>query len=198
MITVEASGIGRAAAARLAAHGHLVLIASRRLDDAERFAAQLRERGGSAFAAHLDLADPRSINGFLAAAQYLIGTPDVLVTDVGLVGLPGVSLEGACVGAQTLATQIIPAMVARGSGDVVLVSPELAGVGSAAVRRKCEAWLSVLDAEFVGTGVRASIVRSPHSTAVVSTGDAGRLVAGMVIGSRLRLVELLGPAVPAG
>ncbi|MCV7382993.1 SDR family NAD(P)-dependent oxidoreductase [Mycolicibacter longobardus] len=184
MITIEASGIGRAAAARLAAHGHLVLIGSRRLDESERFAARLRDRGDSAFAAHLDLADPRSINRFLGAAQYLIGTPDVLITDVERVG------------AQTLVTRVIPAMIARGSGDVVLVGPELAGVRCAGVQRNFDAWLAGLDAEFVGTAVRASAVRATHSGAVASTGDAGRLVAGMV-GSRLRLVELLPSAVPA-
>jgi NAD(P)-dependent dehydrogenase (short-subunit alcohol dehydrogenase family) len=196
MIVTEASGIGRAAAARLAAHGHLVLIGSRQFDSAERFAAQLRERGGSAFAAGLDLADPQSINGFLAAAEYLIGTPDVLITDVGLSGASS-GAQRVRVGAQILATQVIPAMIARGRGDVVLVSPELAGVGCATVRREFDAWAAALDAEFVGTEMRASIVRSPHPGAVGFPGDAGHLVAGMVTGARLRLVELLPPAVPA-
>lgn len=196
MIITEASAIGRAAAARLAADGHLVLIGSRQLDSAERFAAQLRERGRSAFAARVDLADPQSINGFLAAAQYLIGTPDVLITDVGL-SAPSPGAHGVRVGAQTLAIQVIPAMIARGRGDVVLVSPELAGVRCAAVRREFDAWSAALDAEFVGTGVRASVFRSAHPDGVASTGDAGRLVALMINGPRLRLVELLSPVVAA-
>ncbi|HTM84139.1 MAG TPA: SDR family NAD(P)-dependent oxidoreductase, partial [Mycobacterium sp.] len=108
MIIVEASGIGRAAAARLAADGHLVLIGSRQIDSAERFAAKLQGRGFSAFAARLDLADPRSVNRFLAAAEYLIGTPDVLITDVGLSAAPaGPRPDATCVGAQTLATRVI-------------------------------------------------------------------------------------------
>ncbi|WP_131721515.1 SDR family NAD(P)-dependent oxidoreductase [Mycolicibacter heraklionensis] len=196
MIVIEAAGIGQVAAAQLAAQGHLVLLGGRHFEESERFAAQLRDRGGSAFAVHLDLADPRSINQFLAAAHYLIGTPDVLITDAGLVGLPGTCVEGACIGAQTLATQLIPAMIARGSGDVVLVGPEFAGVRCAAVQRKVDAWLAALDAEFVGTGVRASAVRSAQPGAVGFTAEAGRLLAGMATESRLRLVEML-PAVGA-
>jgi NADP-dependent 3-hydroxy acid dehydrogenase YdfG len=196
MIATEASGIGLAAAARLAVHGHLVLIGSRQVESAERFAAQLRARGDSAFAAQLDLADPQSINGFLAAAEYLIGTPDVLITDVGLSAPPS-GAHGARVGAQILATRVIPEMIARGCGDVVLVSPELAGVRCPAARREFDAWAAALDAEFVGTEVRASIIRSAHPRAAAFTGDAGRLVAGMITGSRLRLVELLPPAVAA-
>lgn len=197
MIVMETSGIGSAVAARLAAQGHLVLIGGRGVGEAERFAARLRDRGDSAFAAHLDLADPRSVIGFLAAAHYLIGTPDVLITDVGLVEPSHADAEGACVGAQTLATRVIPAMVARGTGDVVLVSPELGGPQCPTAARKLDAWFEALDAEFVGTGVRASIVRSTLPGTVAATDDVGRLVAGMVTGPRLRLVELLAPVAPA-
>lgn len=194
MIVIEAVGIGRAVAAQLAAQGHLVLIGGRRLEESERLAARLRDRGGSAFAAHLDLADPRSINRFLASAHYLIGTPDVLITDFGLAGRAGECSDAAGVGAQTLATRVIPAMIARGSGDVVLVGPELAGVSCAAAGRKVDAWIAALDAEFVGTGVRASVVRSAQPGAFAFTAEAGRLVAGMANESRLRLVELLPAA----
>lgn len=192
MIVTEASGLAHAAAARLAAQGHLVLIGSRHLDSAERFAAQLRRGGGSVFVARLDLADAGTISRFLAAAAYLIGTPDVLITDFGL------SVDGTWVGAQIFATQVIPTMIAHGPGDVVLVGPELAGPPDAALLREFDAWAAALDAEFVGTQVRASVVRSAHPGGVTSTGDAGRLVAAMITGPRLRLVELLSPAVPAG
>jgi len=198
MIVMEAAGIGRAAAARLAAHGHLVLIGGRQIAESERFAARLRDRGGSAFAAHLDLADPWSINRFLAAAHYLIGTPDVLITDVGLTGPAGDFPDSVWVGAQTLATRVIPDMIGRGSGDVVLVGPELAGVAGSIdekVDGKVQAWLAALDAEFVGTGVRASVVRSACPGAF--TEDAGRLLAGLVTGPRLQLIEVLPAAAAA-
>ncbi|WP_409427873.1 SDR family NAD(P)-dependent oxidoreductase [Mycobacterium sp. SMC-11] len=194
MIVIEAAGIGQVAAAQLAAQGHLVLLGGRRIEESERFAAQLRDRGGSAFAAHLDLTEPRSINQFLTAAHYLIGTPDVLITDVGLAGPAGEGPDSAGVGAQTLATRLIPAMITRGSGDVVLVGPELAGVRCAAAQRKVDAWLAALDAEFVGTGVRASVVRSAQPGVYACTAEAGRLLAGMATESRLRLVEMLPAA----
>ncbi|MEZ0382896.1 SDR family NAD(P)-dependent oxidoreductase [Mycobacterium sp. pW045] len=191
MIITEAFGIAQTAAAQLAAHGHLVLIGSRQPDRAERFAAQLRQGGRSAFAARLDFADPQTIDRFLTTAEYLIGTPDVLITDFGL------SAERTWVGAQILATQVIPAMIANGPGDVVLVSPELVGPGDAVRRREFDAWAAALDAEFVGTQVRASTVRSAPAGGVTCAEDAGRLVASMITGPRLRLVELLSPALPA-
>lgn len=189
MIVTEAPGIAQAAAARLVAHGHLVLIGSRQPDRAERFAARLRRGGRSAFAARLDFADPATIDRFLATAQYLIGTPDVLITDFGL------SADRSRVGAQILATQVIPAMIAQGPGDVVLVGPELAGVPDRG--RELDAWATALDAEFVGTQVRASTVRSAPAGGVACAEDAGRLIASMITGPRLRLVELLSPELPA-
>jgi hypothetical protein len=59
-----------------------------------------------------------------------------------------------------------------------------------------EAWVSGLDAEFVGTGVRASIVRS---TDAVPPADAGCLIAAAISSPdqmHLRVVDVI-PSVPA-
>ena len=125
---------------------------TRRPDICERFAAQLRSDGAAAFAAYLDLADPPSIDRFVDSADYLIGAVDVLVSAAGLA-------DGSWVGAQHFAAHVIPPMIENQCGDVVLISPALVGGLSATADRLLEAWVAGLDAEFVGTGVRASIIR---------------------------------------
>ena len=57
---------------------------TRRTEICEEFAARLRSGGAAAFAAHLDLADPLSIDRFVESADYLIGAVDVLVSAAGL------------------------------------------------------------------------------------------------------------------
>lgn len=141
---------------------------ARRTDVCERLATRLRSDGAAAFAAYLDLADPSSINRFIESAGYLVGAVDVLVTAAGLA-------DGSWVGAQHLAAQVIPPMIENQHGDVVLVSPELVGPVPPGAQRMLDTWALGLQAEFVGTGVRASIIRSagdivtfaaPRSTSV--------------------------------
>lgn len=126
---------------------------TRRTDICERLATRLRSAGAAAFVAHLDLDDPPCIDRFVKSADYLIGAVDVLVSAAGLT-------DGSWVGAQHLAAQVIPPMINNLRGDVVLISPELIGASPATAHRMLEAWVCGLDAEFVGTGVRASIIRS--------------------------------------
>ena len=87
-------------------------------------------------------------------------------------------------------------MIDNGRGDVVLLSPELIGASPDGADRMLDAWVSGLDAEFVGTGVRASVVRS---TGQVPPDDVGRLIAAAISASdrtHLRVVDVI-PPVPA-
>jgi NAD(P)-dependent dehydrogenase (short-subunit alcohol dehydrogenase family) len=187
VITEASSPVALATAARLAADGHLVLMGGRRTHICEGFAARLRSGGAAVFAAHLDLADPPSIDRFIQAADYLIGEADVLVSAAGLA-------DGSWVGAQHLVAQLIPPMIDNRHGDVVLISPELVGASPAGAHRMLETWVSGLDAEFVGTGVRASIVRS---TGQVPPDDVGCLIAAAISAperTHMRVVDLIPPA----
>jgi len=166
---------------------------TRRPDICERFAAQLRSDGAAAFAAYLDLADPPSIDRFVKSADYLIGAVDVLVSAAGLA-------DGSWVGAQHFAAQVIPPMIDNQCGDVVLISPALVGGSSATADRLLEAWVAGLDAEFVGTGVRASIIRVTGTLgAQVPPDDIACLIAAAISspeGMHLRVVDIIAP-VPA-
>jgi NAD(P)-dependent dehydrogenase (short-subunit alcohol dehydrogenase family) len=183
VITEASSAVALATAARLAADGHLVLMGGRRTHVCEEFAARLRSGGAAVFAAHLDLADPPSIDRFIQSADYLIGDADVLISSAGIA-------DRSWVGAQHLMGQLVTPMLDNGRGDVVLISPELIGASPDGAQRMLEAWVSGLDAEFVGTGVRASIVRASGQ---VPPDDVGRLVAATISAPdmHLRVVDLI-------
>jgi NAD(P)-dependent dehydrogenase (short-subunit alcohol dehydrogenase family) len=183
VITEASSAVALATAARLAADGHLVLMGGRRTHICEEFAACLRSRGAAVFAAHLDLADPPSIDRFIQSADYLIGDADVLISSAGIA-------DRSWVGAQHLMGQLVTPMLDNGRGDVVLISPELIGASPDGAQRMLEAWVSGLDAEFVGTGVRASIVRASGQ---IPPDDVGRLVAATISAPdmHLRVVDLI-------
>ena len=184
MITEASSPVACATASRLAADGHLVLMGSRRPHICEELAARLRLAGGSVFAAHLDLADPSCIDRFTESADYLVGEVDVLISTAGVA-------DRSWAGAQHLVGQLVPPMIDNGRGDVVLLSPQLVGASPAGADRMLEAWVSGLDAEFVGTGVRASIVRS---TGAVPPEDAGCLIAAAISSPdqmHLRVIDVI-------
>ncbi|MFZ0902962.1 MAG: SDR family NAD(P)-dependent oxidoreductase [Mycobacterium sp.] len=193
VITAASSPVALATAARLAAGGDLVLMGTRRPDICERFAAELRSDGAAAFAAYLDLADPPSVDRFVKSADYLIGAVDVLVSAAGLA-------DGSWVGAQHFAAQVIPPMIDNRCGDVVLISPALVGGSSATADRMLEAWVAGLDAEFVGTGVRASIIRATGTHGGrVPPDDIACLIAAAISSPEqmhLRVVDVIAP-VPA-
>lgn len=186
------SRIGLAAAAAAARAGNLVLMGGRDVDACERVAAGLRARGAAAFATYLDLADAGSIDRFVESADYLVGPIDVLVTDAGLAEAPaGPSTTERLIGVQHLAARLVPPMINGGRGDVVLISPP-PPLGQ--VHRELQAWLSVLEAEFVGTGVRASTVRPAPAGAWAAAKDVGCLIAAMLdVSGRTRwpLVEVI-------
>src|SRR5882724_4521463 len=131
VVTGAGSGIGAATAAAFAALGATVVCADIDADPAEKTAAACGERGGSGRAERCDVTDAAAV----AALAGRTGPVDVLVNNAG-VGMTGrfadmtvddwrwirsVNLEGvvdACVA-------FGPAMLARGSGQVVNVSSGL-------------------------------------------------------------------------
>jgi hypothetical protein len=108
--------------------------------------------------------------------------------------------DGSWIGAQHLAAQVIPPMISNQCGDVVLISPELVGASLPALpkaHRMLDAWVAGLDAEFVGTGVRAAIVHSTGSCQLAAV-DVGCLIATVLNSARMHLSVLdVIPPVPA-
>jgi len=130
VVTGASSGIGAATARRLAAQGHHVICAARRM---ERVQALAEEIGGEA--ARCDVTDPRSVEGL----RQLVGDRlDVLVNNAGAaLGSDPVAeadpddwrtmYEVNVIGLLNVTKALLPALVA--SGDAVVVN-----VGSTAGR----------------------------------------------------------------
>ncbi len=87
LITGGASGIGTETSRALASAGAEVIMAVRRLDAAEKVAAQISAATGNpnVTVRHLDLADQASVRAFVAGWS---GPLDVLINNAGIMALP--------------------------------------------------------------------------------------------------------------
>ena len=85
LVTGSASGIGRAAALRLARAGYDVAINYRRSeDDARRTMAELEALGGRHLALRADVSDDAAVAAMVAAAGAAYGRLDALVNNAGM------------------------------------------------------------------------------------------------------------------
>ena len=83
VITGGASGIGRAAAGRLAAEGAAVVIGDLREQDARQAAAEIIDAGGRGIGVAVDVVDEVSLAGLIDAAVAEFGRLDVMCNHVG-------------------------------------------------------------------------------------------------------------------
>ena len=83
VVTGASRGIGRAIAAELAARGAHVVCAATREGGCDETVARIRERGGSAEAASVDVADEASVSAF-AERVVAGGAPNIVVNNAGV------------------------------------------------------------------------------------------------------------------
>ena len=175
VITGASSGIGAETARVLARGGHPVVLGARRVEVCEEIASEISGSGGEAVAFHLDLADPGSIGRFAKEAKEAFGPVEVLVSNAAKIQ-PGAGLEtepedfeevlrvnvGA---AQRRVRAFGTGMVERRRGDLVFVTSDVVAHPrprmSAYVASKwgLEGFVTALQMELEGSGVRAVIVR---------------------------------------
>ncbi len=174
LIAGASSGIGAATATELAARGFPVALGARRVQKCEEIAAKIRADGGEAVALPLDITDPGSVRAFADRASEQIGDIEVLVAGAGdtffgrLHEIDAEDFESQVqihlIGANRLATAVLPGMVRRQRGDVIFIGsdvalrqrPHMGGYGAA--KAGLTAMVTNLQMELEGTGVRASIV----------------------------------------
>lgn len=137
VVTGATSGIGRAVATQLVAHGAHVVLAARDVAGAERVAAELNVAGtgGPTSVMQLDTADARSIRAFAREYVGTHGALDVLVNNAGVLSPDrGTSADGVeltfatnVVGYFHVTLELLDALRAARSSRVVNVASTFAG-----------------------------------------------------------------------
>lgn len=84
VVTGGASGIGRALAELLVAEGSTVVVADLDAQAAEGVTAGIRESGGTAVAAHVDVSDPKSVAALAEETDARFGGVDLLCNNAGV------------------------------------------------------------------------------------------------------------------
>jgi NADP-dependent 3-hydroxy acid dehydrogenase YdfG len=175
IVTGASSGIGAAIGQALATSGFAVALGARRMDRLGAMAEIVEGQGGRAVALPLDVTRPESIDAFVADAEARLGPVEVVVSNAGI-GVPGLlheveaadlemELRTNLLGPMLLARRVLPAMLARKSGDLVFVSsmnavePRPFQAGYTAAKAGVEGLARALRRELEGTGVRAVVVR---------------------------------------
>lgn len=173
LVTGASAGIGLAFARLLAQRGHDLAIVARRRDRLDALAQELA-------AAHrvrveaipADLAEPEAPARVVAAALAAFGRIDVLVDNAGYGPRDGFAstpweeherfLRVMLTSYVELAHRVLPGMLARRSGRIVIVSslasfaPEQRGSMYTPVKRFLTSWTRALALELRGTGVTAT------------------------------------------
>jgi len=174
IVAGASSGIGEATAIQLAARGFPVALGARRVERLEEIVGKINADGGEAVGFRLDVTDPDSVKTFVAQATEALGEIEVLVagagdTDFGKLAETSTEefeqqLQIHLVGANRLATAVLPGMIERRRGDLIFVGsdvalrqrPHMGAYGAA--KAGLVAMVTNLQMELEGTGVRASIV----------------------------------------
>ena len=179
LVTGATSGIGKAAADRLADHGAEVIVHGRAAARGEAVVAGVIARGGKARFVAADLNDPAQI----ADLAEHVGAVDVLVNNAGIAWFgPTDQLDVATFDqlfranvrpAYFLVAALAPKMVARGSGNIINIGSMAGQIGLAggAAYSATKAALASLTrswaAEYSPAGVRVNTVSpGPVYTAV--------------------------------
>jgi NADP-dependent 3-hydroxy acid dehydrogenase YdfG len=177
-------------AVALADAGHPVALGARRVDRCEEAVGEIRRSGGEALAIPLDVLDDASVAAFADAATAKLGPVEVVVSNAGdvqpVTGAGADPQEFArqvgvnLLGAQRLVHQLVPPMMERGRGDVVIVSSEVAQrprphmAAYVAAKAGLEALARAMQMELEGSGVRLGVVRpGPSATEQGTTWSAG-------------------------
>ncbi len=174
IVAGASAGIGEATAIELASRGFPVALGARRVEKLDDLVARIRADGGEAVGFHLDVTDPHSVQSFVSQSVEALGEIEVLVAGAGDTYFGKLAetttddfdsqLQIHLVGANRLATAVLPGMIERQRGDLIFVGsdvalrqrPHMGAYGAA--KAALVAMVNNLQMELEGTGVRASIV----------------------------------------
>jgi NADP-dependent 3-hydroxy acid dehydrogenase YdfG len=191
VITGASAGIGAATARLLTQRGARLSLGARRV-------ARLREVAPGAFAHALDVTDEASVAAFLDAARAAHGPIDVLINNAGLARLRETVAEARgdawremvetnVMGVLHVTRRVLPEMLARRSGHVVMIGSIAAyqsyagGSVYCATKRAVTSLCEALRHETLGSNVRITNVEpglvETEFSLVRFRGDAGKAAA---------------------
>jgi NADP-dependent 3-hydroxy acid dehydrogenase YdfG len=173
-ITGASAGIGRACAERLGGEGACVALSARRGDRLDTVVAAIVAAGGRAIAVPGDVASPADMDALAARAIADFGRLDVMICNAGI-GFHGTLIESApdiskrlvdvnVLGTIYAAHAAAPVFMRQRSGHIIAVSSIAGARGVAgmsvysATKAAQIAFIEALRTEFLGTGVRASVI----------------------------------------
>jgi 2-hydroxycyclohexanecarboxyl-CoA dehydrogenase len=208
VVTGGGGGIGGATCRRFAKEGAYVAVFDLNIEAAEKVAASVRASDGTAQAIHCDIADRKSVDAAVVAAESRLGPIDVLVNNAGWdVFRPFTKTEPAqwdkliainLIGALHMHHAVLPGMVARKSGRIVNVSSDAARVGSSgeAVYAACKgglvAFSKTIAREHARHGITVNVVcPGPTDTALFADYKEGA-------GNPEKLEEAFRRSIPLG
>jgi NAD(P)-dependent dehydrogenase (short-subunit alcohol dehydrogenase family) len=179
VITGASSGIGRAAAMKIARAGGIPLLVARSMDKLEEAKAEIEAAGGTAYAYSADLSALDSIDDLVKKILDEHVAVDMLVNNAGRSIRRSIALSHDrfhdfertmqlnYFGAIRLTMGLLPHMRERGSGHIVNVSSIGAQTNpprfSAYVASKAalDAWTRVVSSEVVGDGITFTTIHMP-------------------------------------
>jgi NAD(P)-dependent dehydrogenase (short-subunit alcohol dehydrogenase family) len=178
LVTGAGRGIGRGIATGLARTGVRVGLLARTLRDLEDVRAEIQDAGGNAVTLAADVSDRDQTRSALERLVSELGQVEVLVNNAAVVWPLGptqnvdpdalaAAIAINVIAPMTLATRVLPGMLAAGWGRIVNVSAAIAahpgmlvGINTyAASKGALEAHTLNLAAELDGTGVTANVYR---------------------------------------
>lgn len=172
-ITGASSGIGEALAEELAKQGAQLVLTARRSERLEALKQRLPQPGNVVILPG-DLLDPSAIVPLAQRAQALVGRIDILVNNAGI-SQRSTALEASLEDVRrlmeinffapiALTNAVLPGMLERGSGSIVIVSSVAGYVGTpqrssyCASKHAVRGYYDSLRAELHGTGVGVTVV----------------------------------------
>lgn len=189
VVTGSASGLGRAMALTFGQEGMKVVVADRRLAEAERVAAAIRDAGGSGIAIAVDVTDRGSVEALADAVDRQFGGTHVLCNNAGVVArtpvldpeetnwrwIVDVNLFGVVYCLQAF----VPRMLAKGEEGHVVNTASVAGLwagmtdasspagpGEAPQRRKAASQYGYTATKYAVVGITEALRAELAGTAI--------------------------------
>lgn len=135
------SGLGAAIAHRFAQEGFAIALMARNRDQLAAIQLEIEQLGSRALPVSVDAANPASVKAAFDQVHSELGAPEIFVYNAGLFQVAGIleltpeQFEAGwkvnCFGAFLGAQQVLPAMVERKSGTILLTGATAALKGSA-------------------------------------------------------------------